>query len=106
MIQEEIVPRVLSDSVQYQDGGVVSRTLVNKNSGTLTLFAFDREESLSEHSAPFDALVFLIEGEMDITISGKISRLSGGDYIIMPADKPHALKAIQRSKMMLVMLKS
>lgn len=96
----------LSDAVQYQDGGVVSRTLLNKESGSVTLFAFDQGERLSEHTAPFDALVTLIEGEMDITISGQVSRLKAGDFIIMPANEPHALDAIQKSKMMLVMLKS
>jgi quercetin dioxygenase-like cupin family protein len=96
----------LADAVQYQDGGVVSRTLLNKKSGSVTLFAFDRGERLSEHTAPFDALVCLIEGEMEITISGQASRLQAGDFIVMPANKPHALDAVQKSKVTLVMLKS
>ncbi len=96
----------LLDSVQYQEGGVVSRALLNKQSGSVTLLAFDKGQSLSEHSAPFDALVHLIEGEMDINISGEASRLKRGDFIIMPANEPHALEAVQKSKMVLVMLKS
>ena len=96
----------LAKMVDYQDGSVVSRTIVEKNTGTVTLFAFDKGQGLSEHSAPFDALVYVIEGTTAITISGEAFNLQGGESIIMPADKPHALDALEKCKMMLVMIKS
>lgn len=92
--------------LSYQDSAVVSRTLVNKKSGTVTLFAFDAGEGLSEHTAPFDALVYLLDGEAEITISGVSHHLKTGEMILMPANAPHALKATQRFKMMLTMIKS
>ena len=76
-----------------------------KNTGTVTLFAFDKSQGLSEHTAPFDALVYILDGKAEITISGKSSDVKAGQAIIMPANKPHALKAIERFKMMLVMIK-
>ena len=91
--------------VDYQEGAVVSRTLIDKKTGTVTLFAFSEGQGLSEHTAPFDALVLILEGEADITIAGKTLRLQTGDMTIMPADKPHALKAVKRYKMMLVMIR-
>jgi quercetin dioxygenase-like cupin family protein len=96
----------LSDMVEYQAGAVVSRTLIDKKTGTLTLFSFDAGQGLSEHTAPFDALVYLLDGEAEVTISGKPFRLQTGEMIIMPAGEPHALKAIKRFKMMLVMVRS
>ncbi|MFC2014511.1 cupin domain-containing protein [Chloroflexota bacterium] len=96
----------LNELVDYQSGSVVSRTIIDKKAGTCTLFAFDEGEGLSEHTAPFDALVHLLDGEAEITISGKSHNLKAGDMIIMPADKPHALRALKRFKMMLVMIKS
>ncbi len=96
----------LSELVDYQDGSVVSRTIIDKETGTCTLFAFDDGQGLSEHTAPFDALVYLLDGEAEVTISGDSHHLKEGDMIIMPADKPHALKALKRFKMMLVMIKS
>jgi quercetin dioxygenase-like cupin family protein len=95
----------LIDLVDYQEGAVVSRTLIDKKTGTVTLFAFSEGQGLSEHTAPFDALVLILEGEADITIAGKTLRLQTGDMTIMPADKPHALKAVKRYKMMLVMIR-
>ena len=92
--------------VGYQAGSVVSRTIIDKNTGTLTLFAFDEGQGLSEHTAPFDALVYLLDGEAEVTISGKPTNLRSGEMIIMPANQPHALKATKRFKMMLVMIKS
>ncbi len=92
--------------VSYQDGSVVSRTVIDKKTGTCTLFAFDAGQGLSEHTAPFDALVQVLDGEAEITISGKPFQLTSGEIIIMPADKPHALKAVKRFKMMLVMIKN
>jgi quercetin dioxygenase-like cupin family protein len=100
------IPLMVSDLVSYQDGSVVSRELIRKDAGTVTVFAFDKGQGLSEHTAPFDALVHIIDGEAEIKISGKSSRVTTGEIIIMPANKPHALKALKKFKMMLVMLKS
>ena len=96
----------LNDLVGYQGDAVVSKTIIEKNTGTVTLFAFDTEQGLSEHTAPFDALVYIFDGEAEITISGESNRLKEGEMIIMPANEPHALRAIERFKMMLVMIKS
>lgn len=92
--------------IDYQEGSVVSRTIIDKATGTCTVFAFDDEQGLSEHTAPFDALAYILDGEVEVTISGKVSRLTKGQMIIMPANEPHALLAIKRFKMMLVMIKS
>ena len=104
--KEDLSGRVLDprDLVAYQEGAVVSRTLVFRKAGTITLFAFDAGEGLSEHTAPFDAIVTILEGEAGITIGGKPFRLSEGGMIIMPANRPHALKALSRFKMMLTMI--
>lgn len=96
----------LSDMVEYQKKSVVSRTLIDKKAGTITLFSFDKGQALSEHTAPFDALVYILDGEAEITISGNPFHLQAGEMIIMPANEPHALKAIERYKMMLVMIRS
>ncbi len=95
----------LIDLLDYQEGSVVSRTVIDKGTGTVTLFAFDKGEGLSEHKAPFDALVYIIDGEAEIIISGKANHLKGGQMIIMPANDPHALKALERFKMLLVMIR-
>jgi quercetin dioxygenase-like cupin family protein len=95
----------LSEMVDYQEGSVVSRTLIERNSGTVTLFAFDAGESLSEHTAPFDAMVYLLDGEAEVTLSHQPLSLKAGEMLIMPAGKPHALKATQRFKMLLIMIK-
>ncbi len=92
--------------VDYKESSVVSRTLIDKKTGTVTLFAFDKGEGLSEHTAPFDALVNILDGEAEILISGVPFVLGAGEMIIMPANEPHALKAIERFKMMLVMIRS
>ena len=104
----ELLSKVLNlaELVAYQPGSVVSRTVIDKKTGTCTLFAFDGGQGLSEHTAPYDALVQIIDGEAEITISGKPFHLKQGEIIIMPADKPHALRAAKRFKMMLVMIKS
>lgn len=96
----------LVDLADYQDGSVVSRTIINKKTGTVTFFAFDKEQGLSEHTAPFDALVYLLDGEAEISISGKPHHLKQGEMIIMPADQPHALKALKKFKMILIMIRS
>lgn len=96
----------LGDLVQYQPGAVVSRTLIDKKIGTLTLFAFDDGQGLSEHTAPFDACVQIVDGAADITIAGEVQRVSAGQMIIMPANVPHALRAAGKFKMLLVMIRA
>jgi len=95
----------LVDLLDYQEGAVVSRAIIDKPAGTVTLFAFDEGQGLSEHTAPFDALVYVVEGEVAITVSGEESLVRAGEMLIMPADEPHALRAVQRLKMMLVMVR-
>jgi quercetin dioxygenase-like cupin family protein len=95
----------VSELVQYQTGTVVSRTLVKKPTGTVTVFAFDADEGLSEHTAPFDALVFIVDGEAEISIAGTPYRVRAGEMLRLPAHRPHALRAVQRFKMMLVMIR-
>ena len=92
--------------VNYQDGAVVSKTVMAKKTGTVTVFAFDKGQGLSTHSAPFDALVQILDGEARITIAGKSLNVRDGEMVIMPANKPHSLKALKPFKMMLVMVKS
>lgn len=96
----------LSDLITYQDGSVVSRTLINKVAGTVTLFAFDANQGLSEHTAPYDALVYVLDGEVEIRIAGKPVTLKQGEMTIMPANQPHALTAKSKFKMLLIMIKS
>jgi quercetin dioxygenase-like cupin family protein len=96
----------LAGLIEYQEGSVVSRTLIDKKAGTVTLFAFDAGQGLSEHIAPFDALVYVFDGEAEVTISGKSVQLKAGEVTMLPAGKPHAVKAISRFKMMLVMVRS
>lgn len=95
----------LIDLVNYQEGSVVSRTIVNRKGGTITLFAFDQGQSLSEHTAPFDAVAHILEGEAEITVSGQPSHLQAGELIVMPANQPHAVNATSRFKMLLTMIK-
>ena len=96
----------LKDLVNYQDGSVVSREIIRKSTGTVTLFAFDAGQGLSEHTAPFDAMVQILDGEAEITISGQIYHLSEGQMIILPVNEVQALKAISKFKMLLVMIRS
>jgi len=96
----------LREMVGYQQDSIVSRVIVDKKTGTITLFAFDVKQSLSEHTAPFDAMVYLVEGEAEITIDKGKFVLREGDMIVMPANIPHAVKATKRFKMLLVMIKS
>jgi quercetin dioxygenase-like cupin family protein len=107
-IQENIQAKILDfkNLVDYQKGSIVSRTLINKQTGTLTLFAFSQGQALSEHTAPFDAFVYVLDGKTKVIISGKPFILKKGEAIIMPAQRPHALKAVKRFKMALVMIKS
>jgi quercetin dioxygenase-like cupin family protein len=96
----------MRDLVVYQEGSIVSKEIIKKTTGTVTIFAFDRDQGLSEHTAPFDALVYILDGEAEIIISGEPHHLKEGDMIIMPGGKPHALKAPRRFKMMLVMIRT
>ncbi|MBU3955849.1 cupin domain-containing protein [bacterium] len=98
-------PKKFVDIVNYQEGTVVSKTIINKKTGTVTLFAFDKGEGLSEHTAPFDALVCILDGKAEITISGEPVTVQNGEMIVMPANKTHALKALERFKMLLVMIR-
>jgi len=95
-----------SKIIDYQDGSVVSRTIIQKGAGTVTLFSFDKGQGLSEHTAPFDALVFIVDGEAEVIISGESHTVKSEQMIIMPADKPHALNAKEKFKMVLVMIKA
>jgi quercetin dioxygenase-like cupin family protein len=96
----------LSSLIAYQTGSVVSQTLLERKTGTVTLFAFDKGEGLSEHTAPFDAMVVVVDGEAEIAISGEAHRVSAGEMIVMPANEPHALRAVERFKMLLIMIRS
>lgn len=103
LTNKQFDPKALLD---YHNDAVVSREIIKKDSGTVTLFAFDEGQGLSEHTAPFDALVYIVDGTAEIIISGKSNKLKTGEMIIMPANKPHALKAIKNFKMFLIMIKS
>ena len=96
----------LADLAEYHEGSVVSRTIIDQKTGTVTLFAFDEGQGLSEHTAPFDALVYIVDGQAEITISGKPIRVKQGEMVIMPAGQPHALRATKRFKMVLTMIRS
>jgi quercetin dioxygenase-like cupin family protein len=95
----------LSDLVKYQENAVVSSEILKKDAGTVTVFAFDKGQGLSEHTAPFDALVNIIDGRAEVSISGKLFTVKEGEMIVMPANKPHSLKAMEKFKMLLVMIK-
>lgn len=105
---EDIKGKVLktADLIEYQGGSVVSREIIRKDTGTVTIFAFDKGEGLSEHTAPFDAMVQIIDGKAEITISGNKNVLEAGEMIIMPANEPHALTALEKYKMILTMIRS
>jgi len=107
-MSEELKARKLrvEDLVEYQEGAVVSKEVIRKGTGTVTLFAFDKGEGLSEHTAPFDAMVQVIDGKAEIVISGNKNVLEKGDMIIMPASEPHSLRALERFKMILTMVRS
>jgi quercetin dioxygenase-like cupin family protein len=96
----------LKNLADYQEGSVVSKTIIDKSTGTVTFFAFDKGQGLSEHTAPYDALIYIIEGEAEITIGGKPNNLIEGEIIIMPANKSHSLQAVEKFKMLLIMIRS
>lgn len=95
----------LIDDIDYQPNSIVSKQIIKKPNGNVTLFAFDKSESLSEHTSPFDALVFMVDGIMEIKIGGKPFEVKAGEYILLPANIPHGLIAVERSKMLLTMIK-
>ncbi|MCK4296259.1 MAG: cupin domain-containing protein [Candidatus Marinimicrobia bacterium] len=105
-VNREAEAQNLLDLVDHQEGTVVSKTLIEKKAGSVTLFAFDQGQGLSEHTAPFDAMVCVLDGKAEVTISGNPIDLGRGEMVIMPANKPHALKALEKFKMMLIMIKS
>ncbi|MDD5440481.1 MAG: cupin domain-containing protein [Candidatus Omnitrophica bacterium] len=95
----------LSRFVSYQAGSVVSREIIRRDVGTITVFAFDKGQGLSEHTAPFDAFIYIVDGEASIMINGDLHTVKSGEFIIMPANKPHAVRAVKKFKMMLVMIR-
>lgn len=101
-----VEPVALKSLVEYQKNSVVSRTLVDRKSGTVTAFAFDEGQGLSEHTAPFDAMVQVIDGEAEIAISGEVHAVRAGEMMVMPAGRPHALRAVKPFKMLLTMIRS
>lgn len=96
----------ISELINYQADSVVSKSIIDNKSGTITLFAFDKGQGLSEHTAPFDALVNVVDGEAEVTVSGQPHMVKAGQAVIMPADVPHALKALKKFKMLLTMIQS
>ena len=106
--KEKLIAQALNldTLVDYQDGSIVSRTIIDKKTGTLTLFAFWQGQALSEHTAPYDALVYIIDGVAEVSISGKLHSVKENEMIILPTNEPHALKAITNFKMLLVMIKA
>jgi quercetin dioxygenase-like cupin family protein len=102
---DEIKISNLNEEVSYQKGSIVSRQVIKKPNGNITLFAFDKDESLTEHTSPFEAVVQMIDGEMEITIGGKPYSVKAGEIIILPANIPHGLRASVQSKMLLTMIK-
>lgn len=102
---ENVKSQKLIDDIDYQPNSIVSKQIIKKPNGNLTLFAFDKDESLSEHTSPFDALVYMVDGFMEIKIGGKPFDVKGGEYILLPANIPHGLIAVEKSKMLLTMIK-
>jgi quercetin dioxygenase-like cupin family protein len=96
----------MTSLAEYQEGSIVSRTLIDKKAGTVTFFAFDEGQGLSEHTAPYDAMVIVVEGKVNAKIAGRDFLLDEGQMIVMPANKPHALKAVTRFKMILIMIRA
>lgn len=96
----------LASLVSYQTGSIVSRTIIDDRAGTVTLFAFDEEKGLSEHTAPYDALLHLLEGEAEVTVAGNHNHMEQGEAIILPAGKPHAVRALRKCKTLLIMIRA
>ena len=104
-MSEIVNKELLIDAVNYQNGSIVSKQIIKKPNGNITLFAFDKDESLTEHTSPFEAVVYMVDGEMEITIGGKPYIVKAGEILVMPANIPHGLKASLKSKMLLIMIK-
>lgn len=104
-MSETINKEMLIDAVDYQNGSIVSKQILKKPNGNITLFAFDKDESLTEHTSPYEAVVYMVDGEMEIKIGGKPYNVKAGEILVMPADIPHGLKATVQSKMLLTMIK-
>ena len=104
-MSEIISNEKLIDSISYQNGSIVSRQIIKKPNGNITLFAFDKDESLTEHTSPFEAVVYIVDGEMEIRIGGKPFQVKSGEILVLPPDVPHGLKATVKSKMLLTMIK-
>jgi quercetin dioxygenase-like cupin family protein len=104
-MSEMISNEKLIDSINYQNGSIVSRQIIKKPNGNITLFAFDKDESLTEHTSPFEAVVYMIDGEMEIKIGGNPHQVKAGEILILPPDVAHGLKATVKSKMLLTMIK-
>lgn len=104
-MEEHIQLQKLIDSIDYQDSSIVSKQIIKKPNGNITLFAFDKDESLTEHTSPFEAVVYIVDGEMEIKIGGNLFNVKSGEIIVMPPNVPHGLKATVKSKMLLTMIK-
>lgn len=104
-MSETIKKSFLKDEINYQEGSVVSKQVIKKQNGNITLFAFDKDESLTEHTSPFEAMVYIVDGEMEITVGGNPYNVKAGEIIILPPNIPHALRAEQKAKMLLTMIK-
>jgi quercetin dioxygenase-like cupin family protein len=104
-MSETILNEKLIDSINYQNGSIVSKQIIKKPNGNITLFAFDKDESLTEHTSPFEAVVYMVDGEMSITVGGNPYNIKAGEILVMPPDVPHGLKAVVKSKMLLSMIK-
>ena len=104
-MSETINKEILIDAIAYQNGSIVSKQIFKKPNGNITLFAFDKDESLTEHTSPFEAVVYMVDGEVEITIGGEPHNVKAGEILVMPADIPHGLKATLKSKMLLTMIK-
>ena len=102
---ETINKELLIDAVSYQNGSIVSKQIIKKPNGNITLFAFDKNESLTEHTSPYEAVVYMVDGEMEITIGGTHYNVKAGEILVMPSNIPHGLKASLKSKMLLTMIK-
>ncbi len=104
-MSDNINKEILIDSINYQNGSIVSKQIIKKPNGNITLFAFDKDESLTEHTSPYEAVVYMVDGEMEIKIGGNPYNVKAGEILVMPADIPHGLKATVKSKMLLTMIK-
>lgn len=104
-MSEVVNQELLVDAINYQNGSIVSKQILKKPNGNITLFAFDKDESLTEHTSPYEAVVYMVDGEMEIKIGGKPYIVKAGEILVMPADIPHGLKAMVKSKMLLTMIK-